>query len=90
LGLKLCKYSTALTAPGGRGFLNGRIMQTSFYFKWGPFLLGLFFGIFGALLSLIIPVDRRDRFYSALLGLGINLLITFIYLKSGGRLPAYP
>lgn len=63
--------------------------NSSFYFKWGPFLLGFFFGIFGVIAALFISEERRDRVYSALLGLGINLVISLLVLKFYGPLPGY-
>jgi hypothetical protein len=57
--------------------------NSSFYFKWWPFILGFLFGIFGVLFSVFSAEDRRDKIYSALFGLAINMVLTFILLKNG-------
>jgi ABC-type uncharacterized transport system permease subunit len=53
--------------------------NSSFYFHWLSFLLGLFLGIFGFFIALFSITDRRDKIYSSLfgwfLGTGIVMLL---------------
>jgi H+/Cl- antiporter ClcA len=56
--------------------------KSTFYFNWVSFILGLFFGIFGVLFSLLARNDRRDKIYSSVLGCAIGMVITFLLLRS--------
>lgn len=63
--------------------MEEKVSNSSFYFKWWPFILGFLFGIFGVVFSLFAREERRDKIYSALFGLAINMALTFWMVKNG-------
>jgi uncharacterized membrane protein len=55
--------------------------SSTFYIHWRSFWLGLLLGIIGVVTTLFARTDRRDKFYSSLLGMAICMGVNMWALK---------
>jgi len=53
----------------------------SFYIHWGSLALGLLLGVFGVGATLFARRERRDKFYSALLGCALSMALSLALMK---------
>jgi uncharacterized membrane protein len=60
----------------------------SFEIRWNYFLVAIFFPLIVVAFSLFARESKRDKFYSALFGLSINLLLSYLLLLYyDGKMP---
>ncbi|MDB5196347.1 MAG: hypothetical protein JWP88_718 [Flaviaesturariibacter sp.] len=60
--------------------------DNTFQIRWGYFAIAILFHLFVIIFTLFAQTGRRDKFYSALLGTAINLLLGLLYYLATGNL----
>jgi hypothetical protein len=55
--------------------------DSSFHIRWGSFILGLLLGFVSILFALFAKTEKRDKFYSCLLGSAVSMAINLFFIK---------
>ena len=60
--------------------------DATFQIRWGYLAIAILFHLFVVLFTVFAKTDRRDKFYSALLGTALNLLLGLLYYLATGNI----